>query len=64
MITLTRAEQNAVGFDQWTESPQTLGELAYNCWIVIDDAPYPYWERQKLMDVLENLAKRIGHPFI
>lgn len=66
MITVTRAEAKALGFYETSldETPESLSALAYNCWIVTDDAPWPYWERQKCMDVLANLAERLGHPFI
>jgi hypothetical protein len=63
MINLTFAEQDALGFPEWSGTAEELSETAYNCWIVWDDAPMPYWQRAKPMKALENLAKRIGHPF-
>ena len=65
MITLTRAEQNALGLrntPKWTLTEDELVELTHSSWIVWDDAPMPYWQREKYMKTLENLATRIGQP--
>jgi hypothetical protein len=65
MITLTKAEQNALGLrntPKWTHGVVELSELTTQSWVVWDDAPMPYWKREKVMKVLENLAVRIGYP--
>lgn len=64
MTTLTKTERVALGFttDEALPSDAELVELTYSSWIVWDDAPMPCWQRRKHMDVLENLAKRLGEP--
>lgn len=49
-----------IGCDQFAGTKDELCEEVKNTYWVIDDSPFPYWERQKQMKVLEDLAVRLG----
>lgn len=58
---LTRAEADLLlpmGQTEFTGTVEDLKVAATNAFWVIDDAPYPHWERQKLMNVLSGLAAK------
>lgn len=38
-----------------------LAEVVRQAYFVLDDAPYPYYERAKMMGVLARLAGKLGY---
>jgi hypothetical protein len=60
---LTKAEAELllpIGGREFAGTDADLAEDVRNTFYVIDDAPWPYWEREKAMKVLANLAKKLG----
>ncbi len=62
MITLTKAERVALGHSD-TEFDGDLDEfktyVTQTYW-VLDDAPWPYWKRERVMETLRDLASKHG----
>ena len=60
---LTKAEAELllpIGVREFAGTDAELAEEIRNTMWVIDDAPYPYWEREKQMRTLANLARKLG----
>lgn len=60
---LTKAEAELllpIGVTEFAGTDAELAEDVANTYWVIDDAPWPYWEREKQMRVLQGLAVRLG----
>lgn len=60
---LTKAEAELllpIGVTEFAGTDEELRREVTGAYWVIDDAPYPYWEREKLMKVLERLAGKMG----
>lgn len=60
---LTKAEAELllpIGVREFAGTKDELAEEIRNTFFVIDDAPWPYWERQKSQATLANLAKKLG----
>jgi hypothetical protein len=50
------SELDLIPWDDSDESAETLRMHYY----VLDDAPYPYWEREKLMKPVASAASKLG----
>lgn len=60
---LTKAEADLLlpmGEREFDGSVLDLAAATQNAYWVIDDAPYPYWERERLLDVLVQLGDKHG----
>lgn len=60
---LTKAEAELllpIGVTEFAGTEAELAEEANRAYWVIDDAPYPFWKREKLLRVLENLGVKYG----
>lgn len=60
-LTKTEAELLLpIGVTEFAGTQDELCEEITNTYWVIDDAPYPYWEKQKQKDILTRLANKLN----
>lgn len=60
---LTKAQAELllpIGVREFAGTDEELAEEITNCYWVIDDAPWPYWEKDKQKKVLSDLAAKMG----
>ena len=60
---LTKAEAELllpIGVRDFAGTLEELSEDVRNAYYVWDDAPIVHWERKRAMDILSNLADKLG----
>ena len=60
MFYFTKAEADVLGFDEFDGGIDELAKELTNAYYVLDDAPFPYWERAKYMTQIEKIAAKYG----
>lgn len=53
---LTKREADLLGMSEWDGDEEGLRQTYW----VLDDAPYPYYEREKMMGVVARFAEKVG----
>lgn len=58
---LTKTEASALGHVSFSGTNEELAAAIDAAYFVWEDAPMPYWQREKPMNALVNLATKIDH---